>query len=37
LSGANPKIIKIESGISCVELAKKNKNRDAVDLLNDFI
>lgn len=36
-NGANPLTVEMESGGTCLELAKKMKNHEAVDLLNKFI
>lgn len=36
-NNANPQIIEMESGGTCLDLAKKIKNQDAIDLLNEFV
>jgi len=36
-NGANPLIIEEESGGSCIDLARKMKNEEALKLMNDFI
>lgn len=37
LNGAKPLIVEMESGISSLEVAKKIKNEEAFDLLNEYI
>lgn len=36
-NGAKPLVLEIESGCTCLELAKKLKNKIAVDLVKNFI
>jgi len=35
-NGAQPSIIEMESGGTCLDLAKKLKNKAAIDLMNEF-